>query len=257
MELITTHPIKKSDLGFHGNLFGGKLFFGGKLIFINMSYRKIWSKSYGEIPKDEFGRSYEIHHIDGNRKNNSIENLLCVSIQEHFEIHKNQYLKNGDYKDLAAARYLAGKLNKTVNELSGYTLCDETKVKISKTLTGVKHDPERVSKMRARLKGIKWSDSDIEARVVGLKKYYKEASMDELRIRWDKISESHKGKKLKEETKEKLSKINSKLTDDEVLLINDEIKKGTRYKIISEKYNISQAQITSIKQKKTYKWLWI
>jgi acyl-CoA thioesterase YciA len=25
MQLITTHPIKKSDLGFHGNLFGGKL----------------------------------------------------------------------------------------------------------------------------------------------------------------------------------------------------------------------------------------
>lgn len=25
MNLITTHPIKKSDLGFHGNLFGGKL----------------------------------------------------------------------------------------------------------------------------------------------------------------------------------------------------------------------------------------
>ena len=25
MELITTHPIKKSDLGFHANLFGGKL----------------------------------------------------------------------------------------------------------------------------------------------------------------------------------------------------------------------------------------
>ena len=25
MELIMTHPIKKSDLGFHGNLFGGKL----------------------------------------------------------------------------------------------------------------------------------------------------------------------------------------------------------------------------------------
>lgn len=25
MQLITSHPIKKSDLGFHGNLFGGKL----------------------------------------------------------------------------------------------------------------------------------------------------------------------------------------------------------------------------------------
>ena len=25
MELLKTHPVKKSDLGFHGNLFGGKL----------------------------------------------------------------------------------------------------------------------------------------------------------------------------------------------------------------------------------------
>jgi len=25
MDLLNTHPIKKSDLGFHGNLFGGKL----------------------------------------------------------------------------------------------------------------------------------------------------------------------------------------------------------------------------------------
>lgn len=25
MKLITTHPVKKSDLGFHSNLFGGKL----------------------------------------------------------------------------------------------------------------------------------------------------------------------------------------------------------------------------------------
>ena len=25
MELISSHPIKKSDLGFHGNLFGGSL----------------------------------------------------------------------------------------------------------------------------------------------------------------------------------------------------------------------------------------
>jgi len=25
MDLLVTHPVKKSDLGFHGNLFGGKL----------------------------------------------------------------------------------------------------------------------------------------------------------------------------------------------------------------------------------------
>ena len=56
--------------------------------------------------------------------------------------------------------------------------------------------------------------------------------------------------------KEKLSRVNSKLTDNEVLLIYDLIMSGERYKIISERFNISQSQITSIKQKKTYKWLW-
>ena len=39
-----------------------------------MNYRKIWETHNGEIPKDTDGRSFEIHHIDGNRNNNSIEN---------------------------------------------------------------------------------------------------------------------------------------------------------------------------------------
>jgi len=56
-------------------------------------YRKIWKENFGTIPKDEFGRSYEIHHIDGNRNNNNITNLKCVSIQEHYDIHFSQ----GDY----------------------------------------------------------------------------------------------------------------------------------------------------------------
>jgi hypothetical protein len=32
----------------------------------------------------------EIHHIDGNSKNNTIENLMPVTALEHFQIHKNQ-----------------------------------------------------------------------------------------------------------------------------------------------------------------------
>jgi len=57
-----------------------------------MSYRKIWENIYGPIPK-----GYEIHHIDGNRMNNDIENLRCVSIEEHYEIH----YKQGDYLALS------------------------------------------------------------------------------------------------------------------------------------------------------------
>lgn len=53
-------------------------------------YRKIWETHFGAIPKDEFGRTYEIHHIDGNHNNNNINNLKCVSIQEHYDIHYSQ-----------------------------------------------------------------------------------------------------------------------------------------------------------------------
>ena len=50
--------------------------------------------------------------------------------------------------------------------------------------------------------------------------------------------------------------LSSKLTDIEVLEIDKMIQSGERYKTISEKYKISLSQITSIKQRKTYKWLW-
>lgn len=67
-------------------------------------YRKIWEEAYGPIPKDELGRSYEIHHIDGNHANNDLSNLVCVSIEEHINIH----LKQGD---LGAVQLITKRLN--------------------------------------------------------------------------------------------------------------------------------------------------
>ena len=51
------------------------------------SYRKIYEEHYGPVGYDENGRRLEIHHIDGNHKNNDISNLKLVSIQEHYNIH--------------------------------------------------------------------------------------------------------------------------------------------------------------------------
>lgn len=45
-------------------------------------YRQIYEQSFGPIPK-----GHHIHHIDGNHSNNNIENLQCVSAQEHYNIH--------------------------------------------------------------------------------------------------------------------------------------------------------------------------
>lgn len=69
-----------------------------------MSYRKIWESVYGPIPKDENGRSYEIHHIDGNHSNNSVENLKLVTIEEHYNIHLQQ-------KDYGACWSIANRMN--------------------------------------------------------------------------------------------------------------------------------------------------
>jgi hypothetical protein len=74
-------------------------------------YRKIYENHVGPIPTDKDGRSYQIHHIDGNRENNSINNLLCVSIQEHYDIHYTR----GDY---GAAWFIRGKMNLTPQEIS-------------------------------------------------------------------------------------------------------------------------------------------
>ena len=59
-------------------------------IYTGKNYRKIYKQYYGPIPKDEFGRRYDIHHIDGNHDNCDASNLKAVTIQEHYDIHYQQ-----------------------------------------------------------------------------------------------------------------------------------------------------------------------
>lgn len=77
----------------------------------NYKYTKIWKENFGDIPIDENGRIYEIHHIDNNRNNNNIENLLCLSIKEHYDIH---YI-NGDY---GACVLIAKRIGLPINHIS-------------------------------------------------------------------------------------------------------------------------------------------
>jgi hypothetical protein len=70
----------------------------------NAIARKVYKSTHKIIPKDSEGRSYEIHHIDGDHTNNDIDNLVAISLQEHYNTH----LENGD---LAAAHRIAGRLS--------------------------------------------------------------------------------------------------------------------------------------------------
>jgi hypothetical protein len=75
------------------------------------NYRKIYEQVYGPIPIEDNGRPYQIHHIDGNRSNNDINNLKCVSIQEHYDIHYAQ-------KDFSACARIAASMKANPTEIS-------------------------------------------------------------------------------------------------------------------------------------------
>jgi hypothetical protein len=74
-------------------------------------YRKIYEEHYGEIPRDSQGRSYDIHHIDGDYTNNDISNLVALSIEDHYNLHKKQ-------EDWGAVFALAKRLNVSQQEKS-------------------------------------------------------------------------------------------------------------------------------------------
>lgn len=97
-------------------------------------YKKIWISHNGPIPKDENGLSYEIHHINNDSTDNRIENLACLTIQEHFDIHYQQ----GNYK---ACQLIAGRMK---NPSLGRKMSDEfkkqqTEIQLRKVKDGTHH----------------------------------------------------------------------------------------------------------------------
>jgi hypothetical protein len=108
-------------------------------------YKKIWKKHHGLIPKDETGRSFDIHHIDGDKTNNNIENLYACSIQEHYDIHYSQ----GDWgacfliaKRMKLSPELISELNsraarKRVEQGTMWFQSEEGKKKLSENATKI------------------------------------------------------------------------------------------------------------------------
>lgn len=51
-------------------------------------HRHIWENNYGKIPK-----GYQIHHINGDKLDNRIENLKLMKTGEHTKLHNNGFKK--------------------------------------------------------------------------------------------------------------------------------------------------------------------
>jgi hypothetical protein len=154
---------------------------------VKQNYRKIWEEYY----KLKIPPGYHIHHIDGNRENNHPNNLMCLSPEDHHNLH----LSRGDI----VAKY--GKFIQGASEAG--------------RLGGSKSKP-------------RWEEGDKKKRLsIGLKKSYDDRGGSSLKgkpITLDhknKISASMRGKlnhmygkTHTEEVRSKLSKIGKTKTGD-------------------------------------------
>jgi hypothetical protein len=77
---------------------------------------RIWKKHHQTISKDIYGRRHDIHHIDGDHTNNNIENLIELSIHEHYEIHYWQ-------EDWKACQIIAARLKLSPKQISEFARC--------------------------------------------------------------------------------------------------------------------------------------
>lgn len=86
------------------------------------NYRNIWKKHNGrKIPK-----GYHIHHVDGDRTNDSPDNLICVSSEEHLRLHEAM----GD-------RLVGGKFLLKAGNCLGRKRTEDEKRKISEAKKGI------------------------------------------------------------------------------------------------------------------------
>lgn len=114
--------------------------------------RRIWRATRNTtIPKDENGVSFDIHHRDGNWRNNDPANLQALSVLDHYRLH----FKQGDW---SAAWYIAQRLELTTDDYA------EIRRKISAALKGRIMSPEWRAKISAALTGKKSPLHAIEAR---------------------------------------------------------------------------------------------
>ena len=107
-----------------------------------IDYRKIWEGVNGKIPKDDNGMSYEVHHLDGDRNNNDISNLICVSIKEHYDIHFNQ-------QDYYACASIKKRMELTVEERK---ILSEKIAEANRSRPNPFNDPEIQKKIQEKKK---------------------------------------------------------------------------------------------------------
>ena len=82
---VASYAKTKSGIGYI-NAYGYKKIWSDELNKSVFEHHAVWFKNTGYWPNTS--KNQQIHHIDGNKLNNSIDNLVLCSVSEHTRIHK-------------------------------------------------------------------------------------------------------------------------------------------------------------------------
>lgn len=223
---------------------------GRKYIGMSINKKKWFRESYygsGKLIKQailKYGKDNFIKTII-----KEFDNEYDCMLYERYLIEYNNAVDDEMYYNMAPGGY--GGAHK------GHVVSDETRKKISESNKGRTVSDETRKKMSDKVKGYRWKDEDIKKRAASIKNHWDNRTIDERNEVAKKISDSSKGKKLENSTKEKLSKINAKLSKEQVIEIyNFGIIKQKTYKEIGSIYGINVSSVWAIVNKVSYKWVW-
>ena len=114
----------------------------GRPYFKSMAIHKIQAHTHLGYKKD-----YDIHHLDENKFNNSLSNLMYLTHSEHAKIH-------GKNMSEERKRKISEAKKGEKHPLYGKQLSEETKKKLSDSLKGHKVSEETKRKIRNSSKGL-------------------------------------------------------------------------------------------------------
>lgn len=200
----------------------------------------------------EAGIFIEKHHVIPKciGGSDASENIVNLTPEEHYVAHQLLMKLHPGVRELAFAAHLmtthhSGKRNtnksygwikkKLYGNPEGYSLPEETRIKMSKSRKGKKHSEETKRKISEANKGKKRSDDVRKAmsdRQMGVKKGPNKTPRSEEHSR--KIAEALKGRKLPDEVKIKLSESRKGIPVSEEAKLK--ISKANRGRVFSEEH---------------------
>lgn len=97
---------------------------GGRAGPMKLVHHVIWEQAHGLIPE-----GYQIHHIDHNKHNNDLENLVALSASDHQKVHSPFYVKvQGEWVRFCKYCKELGKPQKS-------TVCDSCRARMARIET--------------------------------------------------------------------------------------------------------------------------